>query len=277
MRLSPVVDSAVDKVIHSSPHLCPQVWTNDIGVLPQFPQGSTNLWKTVRRAGPAPSKLSTASYPQSAVHSWLSTVARPQTRSRSCAAPARRRVALGGDGPHRGRVMRRPRQVQGRPGGLAPPRPGDAAATLRPAGDPAGRSGGSPPGRSPGRRRGGPAVRGGGREPTGAGRTESPARPWTASEAMRRDPLREGGIERAPPAPPRPRERPRRARGAPFRPASRAGPRGPPGAPPRPRSRPPRRRRAGPAAPRRRRRTRPRRSAGRPGAPARRSRTRGRR
>ena len=29
--------------------------------------------------------------------------------------------------------------------------------------------------------------------------TESPARPWTASEAMRRDPLREGGIERAPP------------------------------------------------------------------------------
>ena len=42
-------------------------------------------------------------------------------------------------------------------------------------------------------------MRGGGREPTGAGRTESPARPWTASEAMRRDPLREGGIERAPP------------------------------------------------------------------------------
>ena len=129
MRLSPVVDSAVDKVIHSSPHLCPQVWTNDIGVLPQFPQGSTNLWKTVRRAGQAPSKLSTASYPQSAVHSWLSTVARPQTRSRSCAAPARRRVAPGGDGPHRGRVTGHARW--GRPGGLAPPRPGDEPRSVR--------------------------------------------------------------------------------------------------------------------------------------------------
>ena len=198
MRLSPVVDSAVDKVIHSSPHLCPQVWTNDIGVLPQFPQGSTNLWKTVRRAGVAPSKLSTASCPQSAVHSWLSTVARPQTRSRSCAAPARRRVALGGDGPHRGRVMRRPRQVQGRPGGLAPPWPGDGRPrSVRRAT----RLGGAADRLLAGRRGGGGAARLGGRrrEPTGAGRTESPARPWTASEAMRRDPLREGGIERAPP------------------------------------------------------------------------------
>lgn len=276
MRLSPVVDSAVDKVIHSSPHLCPQVWTNDISVLPQFPQGSTNLWKTVRRAGPAPSKLSTASYPQSAVHSWLSTVARPQTRSRSCAAPARRRVALGGDGPHRGRVMQRPRQVQGRPGGLAPPWPGDAAATLRPAGDPAGRSGGSPPGRSSGRRRGGPAGRAAAASRPGRGARN---RPRGRGRRRRRCAGTRCGRagSNGPPAPPRPRERPRRARGAPFRPASPAGPRGPPGAPPRPRSRPPRRRRAGPAAPRRRRRTRPRRSAGRPGAPARRSRTRGRR
>ena len=277
MRLSPVVDSAVDKVIHSSPHLCPQVWTNDIGVLPQFPQGSTNLWKTVRRAGPAPSKLSTASYPQSAVHSWLSTVARPQTRSRSCAAPARRRVALGGDGPHRGRVTGGHARYRGDQAGRPPPRPGDAAATLRPAGDPAGRSGGSPPGRSPGRRRGGPAGRAAARADRGG--AHGIARAAVDGVGGDAPGPAAGGRDRtgAPPAPPRPRERPRRARGAPFRPASRAGPRGPPGAPPRPRSRPPRRRRAGSAAPRRRRRTRPRRSAGRPGAPARRSRTRGRR
>lgn len=256
MRLSPVVDSAVDKVIHSSPHLCPQVWTNDISVLPQFPQGSTNLWKTVRRAGQAPSKLSTASYPQSAVHSWLSTVARPQTRSRSCAAPARRRVAPGGDGPHRGRVTGH--APSGGRSGWEERR----IASWSVAGEEAGRPGCE--GRRARADRGGAhgiaraAVDGVGGDAPG------PAA---------------GGRDRtgAPPAPPRPRERPRRARGAPFRPASPAGPRGPPGAPPRPRSRPPRRRRAGPAAPRRRRRTRPRRSAGRPGAPARRSRTRGRR
>ena len=79
----------MDKVIHSSPHLYPQVWTNDIIVLPQFPQGSASLWKTVRRGGSPLSELSTAF-----VHSRL-----PQARRRPGAAPVHSRVVASGGSP----------------------------------------------------------------------------------------------------------------------------------------------------------------------------------
>ena len=230
-------------VLHICVHRCGRMTSV---CFPSFHRGRRTCGKLFEGLGRLPpsypqpvihSQLSTASYPQSAVHSWLSTVARPQTRSRSCAAPARRRVAPGGDGPHRGRVMRRPRQVGGDPvlcgecsayvaggharyrgdqAGRPPPRPGDAAATLRPAGDPAGRSGGSPPGRSPGRRRGGRAVRA-----AGASRPGRVARNRPRGRGRRRRRCAgtrcgRAGSNGRPPAPPRPRERPRRARGAPL-------------------------------------------------------------
>ena len=296
----------MDKVIHSSPHLCPQVWTNDTVVLPQFPQGSTSLWKTVRRGGSPLPKLSTARCPQPLAR-MLAVGCAQRRPPRTVAAP----TAIAGEvrrtpwsasrgargGPHRGRG-RRSRASRSRATTTDPTAAGGGP--LRSAGDPVVRGrrdgrvqnvatlvGGS--GCEGERREGGGCdetadgdMRAGGgtglRGDAGRGsgwtfgvafrrRTGSPARPWTASEATRCEARANG----RPPLRHRPRERPSRP------PASPAGPRGPPGAPPRPRSHPPRRRRAGPAAPRRRRRTRPRRSAGRPGAPARRSRTRGRR
>ena len=132
----------MDKVIHSSPHLCPQVWTNDTVVLPQFPQGSTSLWKTVRRGGSPLPKLSTARCPQPLAR-MLAVGCAQRRPPRTVAAP----TAIAGEvrrtpwsagrgargGPHRGRG-RRGRASRSRATTTDPTAAGGGS--LRSAGDP---------------------------------------------------------------------------------------------------------------------------------------------
>ena len=164
----------MDKVIHSSPHLCPQVWTNDTVVLPQFPQGSTSLWKTVRRGGSPLPKLSTARCPQPLAR-MLAVGCAQRRPPRTVAAP----TAIAGEvrrtpwsagrgargGPHRGRG-RRGRASRSRATTTDPTAAGGGP--LRSAGDPVVR------GRRDGRVQnvatlvGGPAVRVNGEKASGA-------------------------------------------------------------------------------------------------------------